>query len=138
VLPGQWVTLDIAAVGTDERQRHVLPSRFRFEVRARSAEAQAELLRREALREYLKGDYAAAESTIAALLQEHPNSFEAYVIRGDVLKAQGKGADASRAYERALALVAAGADARYVGRANPAQVEDAVGALKVKIAQSQR
>jgi hypothetical protein len=88
-----------------------------FEVRIATDAARAEILRREALRQYTAGgpaDLAEADKVISELLQVHPTSYEAFLIRGHVARARGQEAQAQVSYARAVAILSRDQDSLLV------------------------
>jgi hypothetical protein len=78
---------------------------FGFEVRARSAEAQPEILRREASRRLSRADYAGARQAVADLLRVHPNSAIAHDVLASVADAEGRKDEAANHRRNVAAVV---------------------------------
>ena len=78
---------------------------LRFEVRARTAENQPEILRREAARRLEKRDYEGAREAATELLKLHPNSAHAYGYLATIAEREGKAAEAARLRGRAEQIV---------------------------------
>src|SRR5688572_5692050 len=96
---------------TDRAGRPVKGSaELSFELRPGSAEAQPEILRREALRRVAKEDYIGAREAVADLLQIHPNSVHAYGILATIATKEGKNAEAATHRATADAISRAGRD----------------------------
>jgi hypothetical protein len=110
-------------------------STYAFDVRPRSEDAEAEITRREAWRHYLEGGESAfkrAELAVDRLLQIHPNSYEAFVVRGRVAMARGDEARAIEAYARAAEIVRNNRDTllvRFSSRAHRESMQKDLDAL---------
>jgi hypothetical protein len=106
----------VVKVNGSERGGRSLRSfaRFRFEVRAPTADAQPEILRRQASRLWSKEDFIAARQAIAELLKVHPNSAEGYGILGLIADREGNSAEAAAHRTRANQITQEKLDALQV------------------------
>lgn len=97
--PGLYRTV-VKVNGTERTEREVRPlqdfANIRFEVRPRSADAQPEIVRREALRRFFKEDYQGARQAVADLLRIHRNSYDAYRTLEMIANAEGNSDEAAR------------------------------------------
>jgi hypothetical protein len=108
LLPGMYA-ISINTRATDERGRPIAPlaTTYRYEVRGTSAESLPEIHRRAAMRHLQAGDQvdlAAADAAVERLLEVHPTSFEAYVIRGRIERRRGNETAALRSFARAAEI----------------------------------
>lgn len=89
--------LQIYPLVTDEGGKDV-PSfgALAFEVRARTPQAELELIRRQASRELHRGELDLAETTTRKLLRQHPNSSIANILLAEIESKRGKALRAQR------------------------------------------
>ena len=106
----------VVKVNGSERGGRPLRSfaRFRFEVRALTADAQPEILRRQASRLWSKEDFIAARQAVAELLKVHPNSAEGYGILGMIADREGNRDEAAGHRAKASEIIQANRDELFL------------------------
>jgi hypothetical protein len=104
----------------DEGGRAVRPQggTLRIEVRELSPDNEIEVQLRRGEFAFMRGDYAEAERQIARLQARWPNSFGIYALRGNIAMSQGRPADATALYDRALQILQSGADVEFAKKAD--------------------
>lgn len=137
--PGQY-EFQLETTLTDARGQPLRPQgvRLPIEVRASTQEVQTEVLRRRALFSYVKRDFADVERQLAELELQAPNNFSVFVIRANVAVAQGRAAEAAAHYDRAIAILEAGADKEYLRWNNADRVRETLAALHSSRARTSR
>jgi hypothetical protein len=105
----------------DSNGSGILPhaSRLQIEVRSLSNDDAPELARRAAMRAMhnvvrnsVGRDFTEAERRIDDLLKVHPQSYAAYVMRGEIAQLRGNAGQARAAYQQAINLLQTRADQR--------------------------
>jgi hypothetical protein len=107
---------------------------FSFELRSvDTAEDRLEVVRRQAMRFFTRGQYQEANHKLAELLRLYPNSAVAYTVQGHIAMALGKKDEAAVAYKRALDLLQSKMDTIYLFYASRSTVEDEIGLLSATL-----
>jgi hypothetical protein len=91
-----------------------------FEVREpRGFGATIEMLRRQAMRQYVNDEYSQADETFDMLLRRYPQSHIAHVMKGNIALRLGQRERAVVSYNAALALLESGADQLFLTEGRP-------------------
>lgn len=127
-LKAGFYRLEFGVLATDEQSRPIAPQAptFQFEVREPSTADEPEILRRDAMRLFGAGRYPEAERAVTRLLQRHPSSYEAHLIRGQIQVKMGRPDAAAQHFARALALLEPGADSLFIENSNPFTIEHTI------------
>lgn len=127
--PGQY-RLDVSTFGTDDTGRPVFRQspRIMFEVRAARG-AEAEVLRRAAVRALDADAIPEARASIAALLGVHPGSYAAYELLADVAMSEGRQDEAAEMAQRAADQLTGRRDQLFLQWTDQRRVQAAVDAL---------
>jgi hypothetical protein len=114
LVPGIYrIKLGLEAKDEDGLPVAAMASFFEFEVRPRSEEADVELARRDAWRQYLDSDLSTiqrAEGALKRLLQLHPSSYEALLIEARLEARRGNEPGRAGALNRAAEILKKGED----------------------------
>jgi hypothetical protein len=76
-----------------------------FEVRSRSSDTLPEILLRQAYRHYSREEFTDASDTVTELLNAHPTSYQAYLLKARIAGALGNVAEARQATREAREIV---------------------------------
>lgn len=88
---------------------------LKVEIRAvGSIEDRVELLRRRATRDFFAGSLVEADKLFDELLSIYPNSFVAYLLKGDIAARLARKTDAQELYKAALTILKEGRDTLYI------------------------
>jgi hypothetical protein len=123
----------------DESGRPVIPhSPYEFEVRPRSSDAETELARRDAWREYLHTDVQSlqrAEAALQRLLHLHPLSYEACLIEGRISERKGDRVKADEALKRTAEILRNGHDKLLLKFKTQSEVREILRGVEASIRQ---
>ncbi len=103
---------------------------FAFEIRSiETIENRLEVLGRQAMRLFARGEYQEAEKKLNELLLLYPNSSGSYTMKGHIALALGRKGEAIKAYRKAIDLLQSKMDTLYLSRASRVAVEHSIGLL---------
>lgn len=104
-----------------------------FELRPTTSQDRSEIARRRAYRAVEDNDEDEVRRALALLRAEHPNSYVAYVLEGDLASSQGRPSAAAAAYRRALQILQAGQDTLLIRWNKPEDVAKALRSVRSDI-----
>jgi hypothetical protein len=112
--PGVYM-IELTTDATDGDGRPIAPqsTRLQFELRAATGGERSERTRRKAFEALSDGNLADADRLSSQMLAGNPDSYAAYVVRGQIAEARGRTADALASYRRALDILENSRDREY-------------------------